>query len=29
LFCLVWSCGACLIDEDRKPFNDFISTIYS
>lgn len=27
LFCLVWSAGACLVDEDRKAFNDFITTL--
>jgi len=25
LFCLVWSAGACIVDEDRKAFNDFIT----
>jgi dynein heavy chain len=26
LFCLVWSCGACIVDEDRPAFNSFITT---
>lgn len=26
LFCLIWSCGACIVDEDRPAFNSFITT---
>jgi dynein heavy chain len=29
LFCLTWSFGACIVDEDRKAFNDFVLLIYS
>ncbi len=25
LFCLIWSCGACIVDEDRKAFNEFLT----
>lgn len=27
LFCLIWSAGACLVEEDRKIFNDFVATL--